>query len=183
MGGKKRGNTDRSPADRQAWDRLPGETDKAFEAFRIYLELGTRDRSYTNVAKALGRKSVRWLKTWGVKYKWGDRVAAWDDHCHAIRAEELEKAHRLDLEEVRGELLELHRKALKVSRQILDHCETVLASCVKLDDQGRPVVVIPLEKVPTFARAASAVANTSIEGAGAVLAIDDVLDVTSGVDH
>lgn len=185
--GKNRGNTGSAPEDPDdqgpaPWDRLPGETDKAFEAFRVYLELGTSKRSYRATADVLGRKSDRWLKTWGGKYHWAERVSAWNDHTASIRTRELEQTHRLDLEEVRTELLALHRKAISVSRKILDHCETVLASCVELDGDGRAVVVIPLDKVPTFARAAAAVANTSIEGAGAVLAIDDVLDVTSGVE-
>lgn len=185
--GKNRGNTDLPPEDHddqgpKPWDRQPGETDKAFAAFRVYLEAGPHERSYRSTAAVLGKKSDRWLKRWGVDNDWAGRVTAWDDHCAAIRIVELEKSHRLDLEEVRTELLALHRKAISVSRQILDHCETVLASCVELDEDGRLVAVIPLDKIPTFARAASAVANTSIEGAGAVLAIDDVLDVTSGVE-
>ena len=36
----------------KAWDRLPGETDKAYQAFKVFLEL--EDRTMANVARKTG---------------------------------------------------------------------------------------------------------------------------------
>ncbi len=73
------------------WDRQPGESAKAFDAFGVYLNLGPT-RSITKVAQTLN-KSRTWLGTWSSKYKWVDRALAWD--ADVRKTELLETAEEL----------------------------------------------------------------------------------------
>lgn len=81
----------------QPWSRLrevidlPGgkrtkfvETDKAFEAFRIYRDMPWREkdpkmRQIKHVAAEL-KKSVQLIHRWAQKYDWHERAAAFDVH-------------------------------------------------------------------------------------------------------
>jgi hypothetical protein len=60
------------------WDRQPGETSKAFEAFRIYLELRA-ERTYTKVAERL-QKTHPLIARWAIKYHWHKRTLDFDNH-------------------------------------------------------------------------------------------------------
>lgn len=59
------------------WDRWEGESDKAYEAFQIYLNMGS-ERSLEKVNKEC-TKSVSLLKRWSSVYKWQERVTAYDN--------------------------------------------------------------------------------------------------------
>lgn len=67
---------DHSP---EPWDRLPGEPDRAWEAFTIYRDLAA-GRSYARVRKEYGRKPSydRQIERWAARFAWQDRVFAWD---------------------------------------------------------------------------------------------------------
>lgn len=58
------------------WDRQPGETSKAYEAFAIYRDMGA-DRTVRSVAEAL-TKSDQLIRGWSTKHGWVARAAAWD---------------------------------------------------------------------------------------------------------
>lgn len=60
----------------KSWNRLENESDAAFEAFKIYLELD--ERSYRQVAVEL-RKSDTLIRRWASQYNWRERAAAWDN--------------------------------------------------------------------------------------------------------
>lgn len=62
--------------DLKPWDRQPGETSKAYEAFQVYLDQGSA-RSTRSVGEALG-KSDALMHRWSSKYGWPDRARAWD---------------------------------------------------------------------------------------------------------
>lgn len=59
------------------WDRLPKESDKAFDTFRLYLMMGA-DRTYQKVADATQRY-ISHIKLWGSKYSWKQRAAEYDN--------------------------------------------------------------------------------------------------------
>lgn len=65
--------------ERHPWDRLPGETSRAYEAFRLYRDAGPRrvlaDATTTSVDMA-----QRWSKQWS----WPARAVAWDDESARI---------------------------------------------------------------------------------------------------
>jgi hypothetical protein len=75
--------------DRQPWERQKGETQKAFEAFCIYRDMGA-DRSLSKVSQQLGKHKVL-LQRWSSRWQWVLRVEAWDDHLDQGARRENEK--------------------------------------------------------------------------------------------
>lgn len=59
----------------KAWERQEGETEKAYSAFKIYLEMPERSRG--KVAKSL-KKDQSLIGRWANKYDWERRAAAYD---------------------------------------------------------------------------------------------------------
>lgn len=64
------------PDEIRPWDRQPGETSKAYEAFVIYRDMGSQ-RTVRGVAEHL-TKSEQLIKGWSGKNDWVARAAAWD---------------------------------------------------------------------------------------------------------
>lgn len=83
-------------ADKPIWEILPGETDGAFAAFRIYLSLGP-ERSMRAVEEKInaaktGRKEAKRVPSgkytaWAKKYRWPERARAYDDHMARATSE------------------------------------------------------------------------------------------------
>ena len=57
------------------WQRQENESDKAYQAFKIYLE--SENRSLQKVAKSL-HKDPTLIRRWSAKYDWRKRAAAYD---------------------------------------------------------------------------------------------------------
>ena len=66
------------------FEKLPRESNKAFAAFRVYLELGPQ-RSLALTAAKVGKSKVM-MERWSRKYDWPGRVAA-----HAAYAGQIER--------------------------------------------------------------------------------------------
>ena len=58
------------------WERQENETDAAFSAFKVYLEL--EERSYKKVAEKL-KKSTTLIYRWASRFDWENRAVAWDN--------------------------------------------------------------------------------------------------------
>jgi hypothetical protein len=93
-------------------DQLPGESDRAFQAFRIYLEQGPR-RSTAVVGEELGHRSSKQCEKWSAKWSWVDRVRRYearaietrdDAHMDAIAQRSRRQA---DLAQLHGEATRL----------------------------------------------------------------------------
>lgn len=63
-------------AELDLWERQPGETARAFEAFCIYRDMGA-SRSHRKTGQKLGKNRTT-IAEWSSKYEWVKRVAAWD---------------------------------------------------------------------------------------------------------
>ena len=63
------------------WQRQEKETEKAFLAFKAYLEM--RERNVSKLAKILS-KSRQLLVSWKKKYNWDKRCIAWDKSLQDI---------------------------------------------------------------------------------------------------
>lgn len=94
------------------WERQTGETDKAFQAFGIYRDMGP-GRSMEAVGKAQG-KSRKSIEPWSVTWGWGERASAWDDECdrNQRKRDELERAQTL------RKMREGHVKAGQAMQQV-----------------------------------------------------------------
>lgn len=79
-------------SDSKPWERQKGESEKAYEAFSIYLNLGVV-RTITEVVKKL-EKSRTLIDRWKVRYDWTDRVREYDNDQQRQAKKEAEKGLR-----------------------------------------------------------------------------------------
>jgi hypothetical protein len=98
--------------DAEPGDRIDGEGQKAFEAFRAYRDLGPT-RSLAQVAQGLG-KSRTIVARWSAEFAWVERVAAWDDYADRLDRER-DLAER---REARRRMLEDHARAGRALVQV-----------------------------------------------------------------
>lgn len=84
--------------ERKAWERQHGESSQAFEAFRVYRDLGV-NRSLSAVASELG-KNRSLIHEWSSKWGWVARIAEWE-----IESDRLDRARQAEL---RDEALKRH---------------------------------------------------------------------------
>ena len=80
------------------WERMEGEGPKAFEAFRVYRDMGP-ERTITAVGKQLS-KSRNLIDRWKDRWNWAERVRAYDNglertaHQEAVKnVREMQKRH------------------------------------------------------------------------------------------
>lgn len=71
----------------EPWERQPGETARAFEAFVVYRDMGA-SRSLKKAGQNLN-KAITTLAEWSSKYDWVKRVAAWDAEQDRIARNEM----------------------------------------------------------------------------------------------
>jgi len=90
------------------WTRRDEESTPAYEAFRVYLNLGP-SRTVRKVAQELD-KSTTVVGQWSSRNEWGARVLAYDRHMETASTD----GHADELRRVRGRHLEL-------SERLLDH--------------------------------------------------------------
>jgi len=79
-----------------SWERETGETQRAYEAFKIYRDLGPR-RSLRRAAELVygeGTGSVRRIEKWSRAHDWVARAQAYDDYHEMIRREAIESYER-----------------------------------------------------------------------------------------
>lgn len=100
-------------------DQLPGESAKAFHAFRLYLEAGPR-RSTAAVGEELGHRSSKQAEKWSAKFSWVERVQAYEAEAVDVRDE----AHKMAIAQRsarQAEIAHLHGEAtLVVADEILE---------------------------------------------------------------
>jgi hypothetical protein len=98
----------------ESWERLPGETDKAFAAFCSFRDCGPErsiKKAVEGVEKEKGER-VQNCKTWSnwcSQYRWRERSADFDRYIEKLKMTEIRKTI-----EAQGE------KQRKVTGQILD---------------------------------------------------------------
>ena len=88
---------DQAPA--QSWERLPTDTDRSFEAFEAYRQMGA-ERSLAKVGQKLG-KSTPLMERWSKHHHWVERTAAWDRH----EARTVNESVLLDTSQMRSRLV------------------------------------------------------------------------------
>jgi hypothetical protein len=71
------------------YERWENESDKAYEAFSIYRDMGI-SRSIDNVVQKLN-KSRQLISRWSGQYAWVQRAAAYDDHIDQLARKKLER--------------------------------------------------------------------------------------------
>lgn len=74
--------TDEAP---KPWERQTGETDKQFQAFAIYRDMGPA-RALADVGRELGKTKAA-MEPWSVKNRWVERASKWDDEADRLQRE------------------------------------------------------------------------------------------------
>ena len=93
------------------WERQKGESEKAFEAFAAYRDMGP-ERTISAVVKKL-EKSRTLIDRWKERWDWQERVRAYDN--------ELEKEARAKAVKGRKDMTERHIKiAMQVQKKALE---------------------------------------------------------------
>jgi hypothetical protein len=103
-----------------AWERQPGDSARSFEAFRIYANLPTSERSLARAAEIVG-KSHQQLLVWSSRDDWVFRTKAWDREQQRVA-----DAARLEAIERTGQ------KAVEVGMLMLDAVEEQIPEAAKL---------------------------------------------------
>lgn len=85
----------------RAFERVEGETQKAYQAFQKYLELGPErtlalatDAVYGRYAGGKRRQPAGQIVKWSQRFDWHKRAQAWDDTLQMARLEAVEQAER-----------------------------------------------------------------------------------------
>lgn len=140
-------------ADNPIWERLPSETDKSFEAFAIYRDMGV-NRSLRKLVQRLNKDSTNYLRVladWSKNHNWQERVSKYDEHQAEQRALRKQKS-RIQIE---GNVLKDYRamrkaidKRLKLLEQTdyrgdLSDFHSLLSLMKNADDYARRSVGLP----------------------------------------
>jgi hypothetical protein len=70
--------------DNPLWERQPTDTDKSFEAFCIYRDMGA-SRSLRDVARKLD-KSLTIIGRWSTDHNWQERISKYQEYRNAVTA-------------------------------------------------------------------------------------------------
>lgn len=109
----------------ELWERQPGETTRAFEAFVIYRDLGA-GRSHRKTGQQLG-KNLTTIGEWSVKYDWMKRVAAWDAEQDRIARNEM-------LAEMTATRKKQRRQAQRMQEKGMELLESISLGDAKLSE-------------------------------------------------
>jgi hypothetical protein len=99
---------------KEPWERRDGESEQAFRAFNIYLDLPMGERTLKAVQAKL-QKSISLLMRWKTKWDWRSR-------CQAYDAAQLEKTR----EEAEKERLRIYTDGLRFARYFYQNVGTDL---------------------------------------------------------
>lgn len=139
-----------------AWERQPGESSRAFEAFDRYRSLGPA-RSLRETAQSLP-KNGKTIAEWSATWDWVERVTAWDDHV-ADQARKAELSAELARRKKATELC--HRAGL----QLLTVALRAIAREEQTVDANGRIVVRHLGDEKANAAPLSSIANALVAGA------------------
>lgn len=100
----------------KTWEQLPNESNKAYQAFRLFLDQGYK-RSHKLVAVSLGIKNPAQISNWAGKFDWAGRIKDWEKEQIRLQLEankeEYQKKTKEHLEQATG-----FRKVLNIPLQI-----------------------------------------------------------------
>lgn len=103
--------------EKKLWERLNGESEQAYSAFKIFLQM--ESRTISAVGKKCG-KSRNLIDRWAKKYFWRERADAWDNSLlENFRKSQIKKRKKdLELEDKAGHF------ALQKAMEILQNANT-----------------------------------------------------------
>ena len=121
--------------DRTLWDRLPGESPRAWNAFVTFRDLAER-RTLKAVAEVLNC-SVQNIHRWSDRWRWSERTLAYDIHRDEVERRELARGR-----------LEMRRRHMRLGMQM----QAIAAHALR-ELQAKVEQKLPLNLSPDEARA------------------------------
>jgi len=126
------------------WERQPGETEKAWQAFKLYRDLG-EGRTLQEVSRKLSKHQSN-VSRWSKKWHWQSRVIAWDMECDR----QAQKARLKQINQMRDYhsrlamlLKQRAYRALQLADEIMTRIETkeaTLKDAVRLLEVARALI-------------------------------------------
>lgn len=141
--------------------RLTGETDKAFQAFTLFREMGL-SRTVSEVARQL-RVSRQNVARWVAVYHWRERITEWDDFADVqMRRRDLVE-REAGLKAMRERHTKIAQTALTVVEAELDVLVTVRAAATKKAGKkgGEPVAPLSAQEIARLMQVASSLERLS----------------------
>lgn len=99
------------PKTDKPWERQKGESEKAFEAFAAYRDMGEK-RTFAAVAEKLG-KSETLIHRWKLRWGWQERVRAYDNELEREARKKVVADRKAMTERHIGIAMQLQKKALE----------------------------------------------------------------------
>lgn len=99
-----------------SWERQPGETPKAFEAFELYCKLG-EERSIRKVAQKL-LKSQQLMSRWSSQWSWVSRARDYDNEMKRRELQAQKKAYQDMQKRQIGMAVQLQKKAFEALQKL-----------------------------------------------------------------
>lgn len=110
----------------QPWERQPGETTRAWEAFKLYRDMAPAERSMDGAyhltltepqkaAKSRHKAPGAW-KDWAIDHDWKQRAAAYDRDQERRRRQERDRVHDAEMKRFRAQLQKDAQAAADVAR-------------------------------------------------------------------
>lgn len=150
-------------SDTKPWEQQQGESAKAFEAFKVYLEMGS-ERSIRAVGEKLGKSSTL-MARWSSAHGWVERVATYEAdlqrkaHAQAVKSVQKMADRHISM------ALKLQEKALqalgKMSPEELDpkNLLAFIREATKLERENRTDIVAATDPDKGGAAAQSSLAD------------------------
>ena len=98
------------------WERQKGESEKAFEAFAVYRDMGEK-RTFTAVAVEL-QKSCTLIRRWKDRWGWEERVRAYDNDLEREARAKAVKARKDMTERHIGLAIQMQKKAIAALKKL-----------------------------------------------------------------
>lgn len=104
------------PKTDKPWERQKGESEKAYEAFAAYRDMGEK-RTFVAVAEKLG-KSDTLIRRWKVRWNWQERVRAYDNELEREARAKVIKARKDMVDRHINIAMQLQKKALEALKEL-----------------------------------------------------------------
>jgi hypothetical protein len=99
------------------WERQPGESGKAYQAFAIFRDLPLSRRTLTECARLVG-KSPPAIYNWAKKWDWDNRCAIYDAYQQSIEIANKQEGIKAMNERQIEEAQEFQRKCIDAMRRV-----------------------------------------------------------------
>jgi hypothetical protein len=101
----------------QPWDRVEGETPRAYAAFCVYRDLGPgRQLCEATRIHYSGKKCQSQVKAWCRDNRWHERVRAYDTHMQRIREEAAAEAAAAEAAKLEAERVQAKHERITAGR-------------------------------------------------------------------